>query len=133
MDSRSSCSTARHADHTPAIVPDEVTGGRDAATALISAGHAERIHLVGESPKHVVPAQQRLSGIGAALAEAGSRLAGQVDCTWWPESAYDAISAFLAGGAKPSALICLNDRIAFGVYQAITEAGLRIPDDISVV
>ena len=43
------------------------------------------------------------------------------------------MSAFLAGGAQPSALICLNDRIAFGVYQAIAEAGLRIPDDISVV
>ncbi|MEO5665320.1 MAG: substrate-binding domain-containing protein, partial [Nocardioides sp.] len=31
------------------------------------------------------------------------------------------------------ALICLNDRVAFGAYQAIADAGLRIPDDISVV
>jgi len=30
-------------------------------------------------------------------------------------------------------LICLNDRIAMGCYQAIADCGLRIPDDVSVV
>ena len=123
----------RAADTTPAVIPDEVTGGLHAAGVLLDAGHADRIYLVGESPAHVVPAQERIAGIEAELRDAGTRLAGRVDCTWWPESAYDAMSAFLAGGARPSALICLNDRIAFGVYQAIAEAGLRIPDDISVV
>jgi LacI family transcriptional regulator len=43
------------------------------------------------------------------------------------------MSAFLARGGRPAALICLNDRIAFGAYQAIAEAGLEIPKDISVV
>ena len=32
-----------------------------------------------------------------------------------------------------AALICLNDRIALGAYQAIQQAGLRIPRDVSVV
>jgi LacI family transcriptional regulator len=30
-------------------------------------------------------------------------------------------------------MICLNDRVALGVYQALAEAGLRVPDDVSVV
>lgn len=35
--------------------------------------------------------------------------------------------------SHPSAFVCMNDRIAFGVYQAIAEAGLRVPADVSVV
>ena len=27
----------------------------------------------------------------------------------------------------------MNDRLAFGVYQALTDAGLKVPDDISIV
>ena len=29
--------------------------------------------------------------------------------------------------------MCLNDKVAFGTYQAIADAGLRVPEDISVV
>ena len=39
----------------------------------------------------------------------------------------------LAHEPAPRALICLNDRIAFGAYPAACEAGLRIPDQLSVV
>ena len=42
-------------------------------------------------------------------------------------------SAPSATAARPTALICLNDRIALGAYQALAAAGLRIPDDVSVV
>jgi LacI family transcriptional regulator len=34
---------------------------------------------------------------------------------------------------RPSAVICMNDRLAFGAYQAIAEAGLGVPQDVSVV
>jgi LacI family transcriptional regulator len=52
---------------------------------------------------------------------------------WWPGSAYDAVGTLLASGRPPRALICLNDRVAFGAYQSIADAGPRIPDDVSVV
>ena len=39
----------------------------------------------------------------------------------------------LLARTRPAALICLNDRIALGAYQAIQQAGLRIPQDVSVV
>jgi LacI family transcriptional regulator len=32
-----------------------------------------------------------------------------------------------------SALLCLNDRLAFGAYQALAEARLTVPDDVSIV
>ena len=34
---------------------------------------------------------------------------------------------------KPSALICFNDRLALGAYQALADAGLAVPEDVSVV
>src|SRR5262249_2807130 len=45
----------------------------------------------------------------------------------------EATSAWLATGVRPDGLICLNDRVAMGVYQALAEAGLRVPGDVSVV
>ena len=33
----------------------------------------------------------------------------------------------------PSALICLNDRVAMGVYQALAEHGLAVPGDVAVI
>ncbi len=123
--------TSSHA--FPSILADEFAGGRDAAHALVRAGHRQGIFLVGETPDALRPARERRRGVEAALAEAGLELEGAIDCRWWPESAYDAVGPLLSSGHPPRALICLNDRVAFGAYQAIADAGLRIPDDVSVV
>lgn len=117
----------------PAILADEFAGGREAANALLRAGHRRGIFLVGETPDGLRPARERRRGFETALAEAGLALEGTIDCRWWPESAYDALGPLLSSGEPPRALICLNDRVAFGAYQAIADAGLRIPDDVSVV
>jgi DNA-binding LacI/PurR family transcriptional regulator len=34
---------------------------------------------------------------------------------------------------RPTAVFCGNDQSALGAYRAICEAGLRVPEDISVV
>lgn len=116
-----------------AVVPDEDRAGRTAAGALLDAGHTDSIHLVGETPDHVWAGVERRRGITAALAAAGHRLAGELAVRWWPEAAYAAVRDLLASGVRPTALICLNDRVAFGAYQALTEFGLEIPGDVSVV
>jgi LacI family transcriptional regulator len=118
---------------TPAIIPDDVGGARTAVTALLSAGHDEGIYLVGETPAEKLPTHSRRIGIEGAMADAGVHLAGILPCMWWPEPAYDAVTQLLASGKRPRALICLNDRIAFGAYQALTAADLTIPDDVSVI
>ena len=64
---------------------------------------------------------------------AGCGWPATVECDWWPDSAYDAVSRALEGGLEPRALICLNDRVALGAYQALRQAGRVIPDDVSVV
>jgi LacI family transcriptional regulator len=81
----------------------------------------------------VFAGRERLAGIKDGLAAADTKVAGTIDCDWWPDSAYDAVSRALRSGPRPRVLICLNDRIALGAYQAVRGAGLTIPDDLSVV
>jgi LacI family transcriptional regulator len=115
------------------IIPDELTAGLTAARTLLEAGHRQGIYVVGRPGKGVFASRERLAGIEEELGTAGVRLAGIVDCDWWPDSAYDAVCRALADGLAPKALICLNDRVALGTYQALRESGLAIPDDVSVI
>jgi LacI family transcriptional regulator len=124
--------TSRDAN-VPAVLPDEVGAGRAAAQVLLDRGHRDRIHVVGEPNVDVFAARERMAGIAEALSAAGARLAGVLDCGWHPEPAYEAVSGLLRRGPPPSALICLNDRVAFGAYQALQEAGVAIPAEVSVV
>jgi LacI family transcriptional regulator len=123
--------SARPKQH--AVVPDELSAGFSAAKVLTDLGHRDGIYLVGSPAEHLFAGRERLAGIREGLAGAGAKLAGTVDCNWWPDSAYDAVSRTLASGTHPKALICLNDRIALGAYQALRIAGIAIPDDVSVV
>lgn len=115
------------------VVPDDYGAGRVAAEHLLVNGHDVGIWLVGETRDAVLSARDRRTGIVDVLREEGMELAGHVACAWWPESAREAVGSLLADGRRPSAMICLNDRIALGVYQAASHHGLTIPTDVSVV
>ena len=122
---------ARPAHHS--VIPDELGAGWNAAKVVIEAGHRDGIQLVGNPAHHVFAGRERVAGIKEGLGAAGLKLAGTIDCEWWPDSAYEAVTAALTAGPPPKALICLNDRVALGTYQALREAGLTIPDDVSVL
>ncbi|WP_144276262.1 LacI family DNA-binding transcriptional regulator [Demequina sp. NBRC 110053] len=122
----------------PVVVPDELQAGRDAATALVSAGLTD-IHLIGAGPglRDVrtisTAAHLRLQGILEVLSAHGlAPASGRAINQWLPPEGFRAADAILASGT-PEAIVCFNDRLAMGVYQAIQSRGLSIPDDVSVV
>lgn len=124
----------------PCVLPDDEQAGHAVASALIEAGHRDRIALIGRNrlkerdPEVSLAASARLRGIERALAAAGTRLATSVSChDWLPEHGYAAMRSLLRKPTRPTGVICMNDRLAFGAYQALAEAGLRIPQDMSVV
>ena len=118
----------------PAVIPDEHGGGRAAARVLIDAGAADQVFAIGlDDNPMAIAGPRRLEAMQAELAAAGRELAGHVLCKWEVEEAYRAVSRWLSDGAAPTGLICLNDRIAMGAYEALTEQGLDIPRDVSVV
>lgn len=123
----------------PSVLPDEVQAGRSAARVLLEAGHDRDIHLIGagpgmcDIPPHGIAAADRLLGLREVFTAAGAEVAGARWCPkWTPEHGFDA-TAELLRTQRPKALVCLNDRLAFGAYQALAEAGLSVPEDVSVI
>ncbi|MFW2512679.1 LacI family DNA-binding transcriptional regulator [Demequina sp. SO4-13] len=122
----------------PVVLPAEHQAGRDAALTLVEAGHRD-IHLIGAGPGPddvrtiSSAARQRLAGILEVLGENNLAPASGRDINQWlPPEGYRAASALLDDGV-PGALVCFNDRLAMGAYQAVQEHGLSIPGDVSVV
>jgi LacI family transcriptional regulator len=118
----------------PAVLPDDYQGGRSAVEALIEGGVTAGVHVVGARPSAGGSAARlRLDGITDALRSAGAELEPEIACDWTVAEAFEATSAYLADGGDAKGLICMNDRIAMGVYQALSEADLTVPHDVSVV
>ena len=87
---------AVHGRRATSVLPDETGAGRTAAEALLAAGHRDHVYLVGETPPTSTRRGSAAAGIDAAFATAETRLAGQIDALWWPDSAYRAVREFLA-------------------------------------
>ncbi|SDO34806.1 LacI family DNA-binding transcriptional regulator [Lentzea jiangxiensis] len=116
----------------PAVVADEAQGGRSAARRLLEAGRARGIHLIGADPgARDVPG--RLTGLREVFEASGAEVVSALDCPErTPECGY-AATAELVRHRRPQALVCLDDRLAFGAYQALADAGLSVPGDVSVL
>jgi LacI family transcriptional regulator len=131
---------ATSTDGLPSVLPDDERAGHAVAMSLLRHGHRDRIALVGRNdskecePRMSIAAAPRLRGIRRALAHQGVRLSGEASCEdWQPEHGYEAMRSLLSRPPHPLAVICMNDRLAFGVYEALAEAGLSVPADVSVV
>jgi LacI family transcriptional regulator len=117
----------------PSVLPDEIAGGRSAARMLLDAGHRRIVYLTGQAG--LWPTRGRLRGFREAVADAGLEPADQpvLRGNYRADSGYQLTRHLLAEGPPPTAIMCGNDRMAIGVYLALSEAGLRVPDDVSVV
>jgi LacI family transcriptional regulator len=125
------CYTADYA--FPAVVPSEIAGGQNSTRHLISHGHRRIATITGEP--WMQAAQDRLKGYRRALATADIPFDPDlvVEGDWSASAGYAATVKLLALKDKPTAIFCQNDRTAIGCYEALKEAGLHIPQDISVV
>jgi LacI family transcriptional regulator len=107
-------------------------GGRLAAEYLLRLGHRQIAHVTG--PKHHGNMTDRAKGFIRALAAAPRPIAplvlnGKNNFT----GGYEMGREILANHPRITAIFTANDIMAFGVIRAITEAGRRIPADISVI
>jgi LacI family transcriptional regulator len=116
------------------VVPDEVAGAATAVGELLEHGH-RRIGFIN-NPDPILAATGRLEGYKAALKHAGIDLDPTLIVTApsiGPEGGYRAARRLLRLPDRPTGLFCFRDLMAMGVYQAAMEAGLRLPQELSVV
>ncbi len=109
-------------------------GGVDAAIAhLAGLGHRRIAHITGRpgalaAGERLAAWREALRGRGlpapAALAPAGD---------FGVASGHAAMARLLASAQPPTAVLCANDRMAFGAMRCAEERGLRLPRDLSIV
>ncbi|GAB7190088.1 LacI family DNA-binding transcriptional regulator [Kineococcus sp. NUM-3379] len=108
-------------------------GARLAVEHLVALGH-RRIATVTGGPG-MLPADERCAGFLAAMAEARLPVPEGyvVPGDFFVESGRAALEALLRLPEPPTAVFAAGDLMAIGVVQAAAEAGLRVPQDLSVV
>lgn len=127
------------------ILPDEEQAGRDAARLLLDHGHTDRIAFAGNFSRGVyqgriwkgmdsLALQERLAGIEESMAQAGHVLWKLITSDEWDIKSGRTIGREVCGWRQlPTAIICANDELAVGVFQALWSQGIRVPEDISLV
>lgn len=114
----------------PVVSVDQHTGARMATEHLLSLGHRGVWHIAG--PSDWLEAEGRERGWRDALETAAARAPAVVRGDWSPQSGFRAGVA-LAARSDVTAVFVANDQMALGLLRAFREAGVRVPDDVSVV
>jgi DNA-binding LacI/PurR family transcriptional regulator len=126
----------RHVSGVTNITIDHKVAARLALTHLLELGHREIAFLKGQ--KDSSDSQTRWMAICAVAEELGLRVRPeltvqiQTDLAT-PELGYPAAKELLSRNERFTALFAYNDISAIGAIQAFQEAGLRVPEDVSVV
>jgi DNA-binding LacI/PurR family transcriptional regulator len=111
------------------VFTDDVRGSNEITRYLIAQGH-RNIWYIGNQR---LPWFARCAtGYRQAMKEADLKPRFSEISSEDRELGYLALKSLLARGERPTALFVGTDQAASGVYQALQESGIRIPDDISV-
>lgn len=131
------------------IVIDNVGGAFVATQHLISMGHKRIAHIVGNMNLKIT--MDRMHGYTNALQYNNLPVDREMivfpDYSTLPddqrqpigwekvfmEQGYIEMKRLLKNGVVPDALFCPTDFLAFGAVRALEEAGLKVPEDVSVI
>ena len=119
-------------EHINSVTINNVRAAKELVGYMISRGHRRIFMITG--PGGESSADERLSGWKKALQEAGVEPGDD----WFAhgdfkeESGRLVMNEFLKGDVRPTAVCVANNFMAYGAVKSIYDAGLSIPDDISV-
>jgi DNA-binding LacI/PurR family transcriptional regulator len=115
------------------VTANNEEGAYNATRYLLQMGHTNLAAITG--PLHLTNARERLSGFKRAIREAKV----QVTPAYIQETSFDKsgghskAQVLLRLIPRPTAIFAANDMIALGALLAIREAGLRCPEDVSLM
>jgi DNA-binding LacI/PurR family transcriptional regulator len=122
----------------PTVWVDQEVGAALATRHLLGLGHRTVHHVTG--PQDSLEARGRMLGWRKELLAAGAPVPDVLYGDWWPSSGHAAgreLAARTRGGRRTdepvTAVFVANDQMALGLLNAVHEAGLSVPGDLSVV
>jgi DNA-binding LacI/PurR family transcriptional regulator len=113
---------------------DQTGGSTQAVRHLLEAGHRTVHHISGASDSFF--AARRAETWRQVLEAEGRPVPEVMPGDWTARSGYLATQRLLETGSpadRPTAIFAANDQMALGAYRALRDAGLRVPEDVSVV
>jgi DNA-binding LacI/PurR family transcriptional regulator len=119
--------------HAPTVIVaggDGTAAGARATQHLLGLGHPTVHHIAG--PQRWYSARERRIGWLSALTAAGIQPPPDVEGDWSAASGYAAAHRLLSTGPV-TAVFSANDDMAIGLIRALSERGLSVPDEVSVV
>jgi LacI family transcriptional regulator len=121
----------------PAVVTDDVEGGRIATHHLLALGH-ERIAFIGDDPDNPLgftAGSSREAGYRETMADAGVTIPAGYVChgPHVRSLARRLTERLLARRDRPTAVFASSDTQALGVLEAARASGIDVPGEVSVV
>lgn len=118
----------------PSVRIDDNVAGRTAVDHLVHLGH-HRIGMIASVDPDSPPDGARSAAYAEALAAAGlpadEDLVTTVDCG--VDRGGEGMSTLLGRSSPPTAVFAHSDEIALGAVRTVRRAGLRVPEDVSVI
>lgn len=122
-------------------LPGALRVGLDSAEAIaetvrhLTEAHGRRAIALINGPRDHEEVHDRREAFLAAIRQQGLSFDGRLDQEghFSKESGIEAARRLLQSGAAFDALFCMNDLMAIGAIDALREAGLRVPQDVSVI
>jgi DNA-binding LacI/PurR family transcriptional regulator len=119
-------------DHSYVVVgSDNQQGGVLAAERLLALGR-RRLVFLGDADHPEVAA--RLAGYERTLAAAGAQLISSRACPFTFAGGFNAMETLLTGQSNTfDGVFCGSDQVAMGAIHSLTDRGLSVPEDVSVI
>lgn len=115
------------------VKTNDSSGGAQAARHLAELGHRHIVHIRG--PLSFRSSHERWRGFKAVLGEYGIEVGDDsvLEAGYTFDTGLVCATEVLSRKHRPTAIFAGNDEMAIGVYQAAHNAGIRIPEQLSVV
>lgn len=119
----------------PHVSINDLTAGRQAVDHLLSLGHRRVAMIEAVDPDQPFEPSGRSQAYREALSAAGIQVDPElvVTCDWGGEEGAAAMGELLSRSIGPTAVYAHSDEVALGAIRTLRRAGLRVPEDVSVV
>lgn len=121
----------------PSVRIDDVAAARTATEHLLALGHRRIAHISGDPTDELAFTTHidRQRGYRQALRAAGQQIDPRLDVAarFTVDGGSQATAELLRRGAPPTAIFAACDEMAMGAMATLRQAGLRVPQDVSVI